>query len=80
MLRYRHFPAFNRLVDDAQKAGLQVRLRVGERVQFACKRGEEYRKLTRVEIWIDSTAPAIASAVIDDDLESAALDLLRRAA
>lgn len=48
---YRHFPAFENLCEQAEKAGLQVRLPVSsERVEFSRRNGEEYRQVTRVEL------------------------------
>ena len=79
MAAYRHSPAFEHLCVLAERRGLQVRLRVGDVVTFAQRRGAEYRKLSRMELWL-ADAPAIATPIYRDDLEAAALDLLARVA
>lgn len=75
----RHFPAFDRLCWLAERRGLQVRLAASAQlVKFGVRKGEEYRRLTSLELWFDE---AVESAPIyNDDLEAAALDLLARAA
>jgi hypothetical protein len=90
MAGYRHVPAFAHLCDLADVRGLQVRLPAGI-VRSGLRKGEEYRQLTRIELW-ESHLPGIsgvqryggkpvASAPIyNDDLEAAAHDLLARAA
>jgi hypothetical protein len=83
MADYRHFSAFEDLCDRAEKTGLQVRLAAStDRVEFARRRGEEYRELERVELWpMRHAASCVESATIyNGDLEAAALDLLARAA
>jgi len=73
----RHFPAFERLCDRAAKRGLQVRLHVGEPVQFARRRGEYFRQLTDIVLWSAHTTTRRAP-IYDEDLEAAALELLGR--
>jgi hypothetical protein len=85
MSDYRHWPAFDKLCDMAEKAGLQVRLRAStDRVEFAQRAGEEYRQLTRVELWLPGALPTempmAAAPIYDGEIEAAALDLLARVA
>jgi hypothetical protein len=82
MPRYLHWPAFDRLCDVAERTGLQVRLVAGERVTVGRKKGEEYRRLTCIELWpMGSADRRVESAPIyEGDLEVASLDLLARTA
>jgi len=82
---YQHSAAFEKLCDLADQGGLQVRLRVSaEPVLFAQRKGEEYRQLERIELWLmgalRTEMPVAAAPIYDEDLEAAALDLLTRVA
>lgn len=90
---YRHFAAFENLCWEAERRrGLQVRLCVGEPVQFARRHVDYYRQLTAIELWSNPPFdPAERQTfgrvevipIYDDDIESAALaacELLARAA
>lgn len=74
-----HFPAFEKLCERAEESGLQVRLAAGERI-FTRREGEEYRQLTRIELWASlDRMPLRVVHIHDDDLEAAALHLLAAA-
>ena len=90
-----HSPAFEKLCDLAEQARLEVRLTASaETMQFAHRRGEEFRQLTRIELWrgprflspkafdvpLGAGKPLAAAPIVGDDLEAAALDLLARVA
>lgn len=89
---YRHFPAFENLCFAAEQRGLQVRLPVGEPVQFARRHADQYRQLTAIELWSNPPFdPAERQTfgrvevipIYGEDIEAAALaalDLLARAA
>jgi hypothetical protein len=77
---YRHHPAFDHLCDVAREHGLRVMLFAGERVLFARGLGNEYRQLSRIELWEPAGVMPVWSVRINDDLEAAALNLLARAA
>ena len=83
MSDYRRWPALEHLCDLAKHSGVQVRLRASPYiVSFGRGAGEEYRQLTRIELWPMRHAlkPVSTVAIVDDDIEAAALELLARAA
>lgn len=80
---YRHWPAFDKLCDLAEKSRLQVGLRASEQA-FAERPGEERRQITAIEVSpmraLFTTHPIFTTPIYDDDLEAASIDLLARVA